>query len=125
MSEKYLGVDEPLGSTLDTYSLQKYKNMIDAWGGWQLFQELLETLDIIAKKHNVQIANVATRFILDKPQVAGVIIGARLGLSDHILQNVKTFGLTLDVDDYDKINSVTDKSNDLFSSIGDCGGEYR
>ena len=27
--------------------------MIDAWGGWQLFQELLETLDIIAKKHNV------------------------------------------------------------------------
>ena len=125
MSEKYLGVDEPLGSTLDTYSLQKYKNMIDAWGGWQLFQELLETLDIIAKKHNVQIANVATRFILDKPQVAGVIIGARLGLSDHILQNVKTFGLTLDVDDYDKINSVTDKSNDLYSTIGDCGGEYR
>ena len=125
MSEKYLRADEPMESSLNTFSLQKYKNMIDAWGGWQLFQELLETLDLIAKKHNVQIANVATRFVLDKPQVAGVIIGARLGLSDHILQNLKTFELKLDADDYDKINSVTDKSNDLFSSIGDCGGEYR
>ena len=59
-------------------------NMINAWGGWQLFQELLVTLDDIAKKYDVQIANVATRFVLDKPVVAGAIIGSRLGLSDHI-----------------------------------------
>ena len=100
-------------------------NMIDAWGGWQLFQELLVTLDEIAKKYNVQIANIATRFVLDRPAVAGVIIGSRLGLSDHITQNTKTFSLKLQDDDYEKIKTVTAKGNDLFTSIGDCGGEYR
>ena len=125
LTEKYLGVTEPTRADLDTYSLQKYMNMINAWGGWQLFQELLVTLDEIAKKYNVQIANVATRFVLDRPVVAGVIIGSRLGLSDHIAQNTKTFSLKLQNNDYDKIKSVTSKANDLFASIGDCGGEYR
>jgi len=125
LTEKYLGVTEPTRADLDTYSLQKYMNMINAWGGWQLFQELLVTLDEIAKKYNAQIANVATRFVLDRPVVAGAIIGSRLGLSDHIAQNTKTFSLKLQNNDYDKIKSVTSKANDLFASIGDCGGEYR
>ena len=125
LSEKYLGASEPTRADLDTYSLQKYMNMIDAWGGWNLFQELLIVLNEIAKKYNVQIPNVATRFILDKPSVAGTIIGSRLGLSDHIEQNSKTFSLQLQNDDYEKIKSVTSKANDLFASIGDCGGEYR
>ncbi|MEC7372807.1 MAG: aldo/keto reductase [Thermoproteota archaeon] len=125
LTENYLGVPKPTQADLDTYSLQKYMNMIDAWGGWNLFQELLVVLDDIAKKHNVQIANVATRFILDRPAVAGTIIGSRLGLSDHIEQNSKTFSLQLQNDDFEKIKSVTSKANNLFESIGDCGGEYR
>ena len=32
-------------SELDTASLRKYKQMIDAWGGWPLFQELLAVLN--------------------------------------------------------------------------------
>ena len=125
LTEKYLGVPKPTQVDLDTYSLQKYMNMIDSWGGWNLFQELLIALDEIAKKHNVQIANVATRFILDRPAVAGTIIGSRLGLSDHIEQNSKTFSLQLQNDDFEKIKSITSKANNLFESIGDCGGEYR
>ena len=125
LTEKYLGVPKPIQTDLDTYSLQKYMNMIDGWGGWELFQELLVVLDEIAKKHNVQIPNVATRFVLDRPAVAGTIIGSRLGLSDHIEQNSKTFSLQLQNDDFEKIKSVTSKANDLFESIGDCGGEYR
>ncbi len=125
LTENYLGVPKPMQADLDTYSLQKYMNMIDAWGGWNLFQELLVVLDDIAKKHNVQIANVGTRFILDRPAVAGTIIGSRLGLSDHIEQNSKTFSLQLQNDDFEKIKSVTSKANNLFESIGDCGGEYR
>ena len=78
LSEKYLGVSEPTRADLDTYSLQKYMNMIDAWGGWNLFQELLIVLDEIAKKYNVQIPNVATRFVLDRAAFAGTIIGSRL-----------------------------------------------
>ncbi len=124
-SEKYLGVDEPHRGNLTTSSLQKYKNMIDAWGGWQLFQELLSILNKIAQKHNCSIANIATRFVLDKPQVAGVIIGARLGIAEHREDNAQVFDVKLDEQDISSISSVTAKSNDLFDVIGDCGGEYR
>ena len=99
--------------------------MIDIWGGWKLFQELLEVLNNIAKKHDCSIANIATKFILDKPQVAGVIIGARLGITDHIEDNSKVFDLKLEQDDISLISTITSKSNDLFDVIGDCGDEYR
>jgi len=125
LSESYLGTLEPTRSHLYTFSLQKYKNMIDAWGGWALFQDLLAALDGVAKKHGVGIANVATRYILDRPGVAGVIIGARLGISEHLADNTRVFSLNLDKEDIEKIKSVTSKSQDLFSVIGDCGSEYR
>ncbi len=124
-SEKYLNMDEPNRGDLTTASLQKYKNMIDVWGGWQLFQELLQGLDDIARKHNCSIANIATRFILDKPQVAGVIIGARLGITNHREDNSRVFELKLDQEDISLISTITSKSNDLFDVIGDCGSEYR
>ena len=124
-SEKYLKADEPTRADLDTASLQKYYNMIQEWGGWKLFQELLDTLDAISKKHNCSIANVATRFILDRPAVAGVIIGARLGISEHIKDNSNAFDVKLDSDDLSAISSVTTKAKNLFEIIGDCGGEYR
>jgi aryl-alcohol dehydrogenase-like predicted oxidoreductase len=125
LSARYLGKPEPTRSQTDTFSLQKYKNMIDAWGGWDLFQELLAALDGVAKKHHVGIANVATKYVLDRPAVAGVIIGARLGIAEHRSENAKSFSLNLDKEDNEKIKFVTSKSEDLFSSIGDCGSEYR
>ena len=124
-SEKYLDANELHRGDLTTASLQKYKNMIDVWGGWQLFQELLHVLNDIAKKHYCSIANVATKFILDKPQVAGVIIGARLGIVNHREDNIKTFDIKLDQKDISLIETITKKSNNLFEIIGDCGDEYR
>lgn len=124
-SEKYLNKSEPTRADLDTSSLQKYYNMISAWGDWELFQELLSALNEVAKKHQSSIANVVTRLILDKPQVGGVIIGARLGISEHREDNLKVFDLELDSQDHDKIQSIMSKANDLFSVIGDCGDEYR
>ena len=126
VSERYLGrAQPPSPAELDTLSLRKYKKMIDAWGGWTLFQELLSTLNRIAQKYNVSIANVATRYILDKPAVAGIIIGARLGISDHINNNTQVFNFSLDKSDYDDIDAVSKKSNNLIETIGDCGDEYR
>src|SRR5688572_29703303 len=94
MSEKYLGRPEPRRPELDTASLQKYKNMIDAWGGWALFQELLAVLKGIADKHRVGIANVGVRYVLYRPAVAGVIVGVRLGVAQHIEDNARTVGVT-------------------------------
>jgi aryl-alcohol dehydrogenase-like predicted oxidoreductase len=125
MSERYLGRIEPSAAELNTSSLRKYKQMIDAWGGWNLFQELLSTLKRIAQKYNVSIANVAIRYILDKSTVAGVIIGVRLGIVDHRNNNMQVFNFSLDKTDCDAIDAVCTKSNNLFEIIGDCGDEYR
>jgi aryl-alcohol dehydrogenase-like predicted oxidoreductase len=125
LSEKYLGRSEPTNAQLDTLSLRKYKKMIDLWGGWKLFQELLATLKTIADRHSASIANVATRYVLDRPAVAGVIIGVRLGIAEHRQDNARVFSFRLDREDNKKIESVTAKSQDLFHQIGDCGDEYR
>lgn len=125
LSEKYLGKPEPRTFDLTTVSLKKYKQMIDTWGGWKLFQELLSTLKSIADKHRVSISNVAVRYILDKPSVGGVIVGARLGISEHIEDNGKVFSLSLDEADLKQIDTVSSKSRDLYQIIGDCGDEYR
>jgi aryl-alcohol dehydrogenase-like predicted oxidoreductase len=125
LSERYVGRAEPSAIELDTLSLRKYKGMIDTWGGWSLFQNLLLTLSDIAKKHNASIANVATNYILAKPTVAGVIIGVRLGIVDHMNENANVFSFDLDNSDRDSIDAICGKSNDLFEVIGDCGDEYR
>jgi aryl-alcohol dehydrogenase-like predicted oxidoreductase len=125
LSEKYLGRAEPGRGALDTASLQKYKRMIDAWGGWALFQELLAVVKDIADKHGVGIANIGTRYVLDRPAVAGVIVGARLGLAEHIADNARVFGVALDDADLAQIETVLARSRDLLRMIGDCGDEYR
>ena len=85
----------------------------------------MSNLNEIAQRHGVNIANVATRYILDKPAVAGVLIGTRLGITDHINSNSQVFNFSLDSADYDQIDTVCEKSNDLFEIVGDCGDEYR
>jgi aryl-alcohol dehydrogenase-like predicted oxidoreductase len=125
LSDRYLGRLEPGRVELDTVSLQKYKRMVDAWGGWELFQRLLRALREVADKHGVSIANVAVRTILDRPAVAGVIVGVRLGLSDNLEDNARVFALRLDSEDNDRIATVLRDANDLYRIIGDCGDEYR
>src|SRR6266849_6244516 len=117
LSEKYLGRPEPGRGELTTASLQKYKQMIAAWGGWNLLQELLVVLKRIADKHGVSIANVGTRYVLDRPAVAGVIIGARLGLTQHIADNARVFNFALDAEDLAMIEAVLAKSRNLMQVI--------
>jgi aryl-alcohol dehydrogenase-like predicted oxidoreductase len=125
LSERYLGRPEPRPSELNTASLRKYKHMIDAWGGWVLFQELLAALKRVADRRQASIANVGVRYVLDRPAVAGAILGARLGVAQHIADNVRVFGVALDADDLAVIEPVLAKSRDLMKLIGDCGAEYR
>ena len=125
LSDRYLGQPEPGPAELNTASLRKYKQMIDAWGGWSLFQQLLAVLRGIADKHDVSIANVAERYILEKPAVAGVIIGARLGVAEHIAESAQLFSFALDDDDNSAIETVLADARDLYRIIGDCGDEYR
>lgn len=125
LSDRYLNQPEPRRWDLKTASLGKYKQMVDAWGGWSLFQELLSILQKIADKYQVSIANVAVRYILEQPAVAGAIVGARLGVSQNIADNLRVFEFELASEDYDKLESVFAQSRNLYQVIGDCGDEYR
>lgn len=125
LTEKYLRQPEPGRGNLNTASLSKYKQMVDAWGGWDLFQELLAILEGIAGRHEVSIADVAVRYILDRPAVAGVIVGVRLGVADHRDDNARVFHFALEPQDLERIESVLSRSRDLSHAIGDCGDEYR
>lgn len=123
LTDRYLGQREPHYLDLNTASLRKYKQMVDAWGGWDLLQSLLRALRRVADRHQASIANVAVRYILDKPAVAGVIVGARLGVNDHYAATRRVFDLALTDEDRAEIEAITGR--DLFSRIGDCGDEYR
>jgi len=87
-----------------------------------LFLELLDVLKAIADSHHVSIANVATKYILDKPCVAGVIVGCRLSISDHRKDNLLSLSLNLSAQDKERIEAVAKKGKML---SGDCGDEYR
>jgi hypothetical protein len=52
-----------------------------------------------------------------------VIVGARLGVAEHLVDNARLFFFALDDADRARIETVL--ANDLFESIGDCGSEYR
>jgi aryl-alcohol dehydrogenase-like predicted oxidoreductase len=125
LSETWLGRAEPGRGEFATISQQKYKQMVDAWGGWALFQDLLAVVKRVADKHGATIATVGARLILDRPAVAGVIVGARLGIAEHIADNARIFELALDAEDAASLDPIAARSRDLMRVIGDCGDEYR
>ena len=58
-------------------------------------QEAVEAAQAIARKHGVSLSNVATRWVLQQNAVAAVIVGARLGESEHRADNLKVFDFSL------------------------------
>ena len=122
LSERWLGEAEPGQDELITWSQMKYKRFIDHSGGWATFQSLLSVLNQIANKHGCSIANVASRFVLDSPRVAGVILGARLGVRDHVQENRRLFEIELDRQDQLAIEKAIAQR---LAVPGNCGDEYR
>ncbi|KAM0839543.1 hypothetical protein ACQ4PT_010114 [Festuca glaucescens] len=128
LSEKFLDTNVSIpfaGPPLNTPSLQKYKRMVDAWGGWSLFQALLQTLKKVSLKHGVPISTVAVRYILNQTSVAGSMVGVRLGLSEHIRDTNAILSLELDEEDMGSIAEASSRGRNLMDIIGDCGDEYR
>ena len=104
LGERWLGACEPEWP-LENRSLVKYKLIIDDFGGWALFQELLKILDRIARREGIDIATVAGRYVLAKPAVAAIIVGARN--SSHIVSNAHLAQEGLSEADIGDIDEVT------------------
>ncbi len=122
LTEKWLDKPEPAIDSLATWSEMKYKRFIDAAGGWQALQGLLQAMKKVAARHEVSMANIACRYVLEQPAVGGIIIGARLGQNDHVADNKRLFEFSLD----EESHSVLAEALEAFSPVpGDCGDEYR
>lgn len=122
LSERWLGAPEPPLPEIGDWSKMKYKRFIAAIGGWEALQIILRAADRVAKKHGVSVANVATRWVLDQPAVAAVIVGARLGEREHRHDNLRCFSFALDAEDRATIDEALACSTRI---AGDCGDEYR
>ena len=103
LSERWLGSPEPQ-APIENRSLVKYRLMIEEFGAWGLFQELLEALKSIADRHGVSLAAVAARAVLDRPAVGAVIIGARN--RDHLDASLQIAALRLSDRDREQIDAV-------------------
>ncbi|MCE7995559.1 MAG: aldo/keto reductase [Roseivirga sp.] len=122
LSDRWLGQAEPNLTEELTWSQMKYKRFIDSAGGWEHFQQLLVTLDSIARKKGVSIANIASRYILEQSAVAALIIGVRLGERNHSADNLRLFNFELSRADQNALGSTLSNFKDI---PGDCGDEYR
>jgi aryl-alcohol dehydrogenase-like predicted oxidoreductase len=107
LSERYRHAPEPQ-PPFDNRSLAKYKLIIDEFGGWSLFQELLGILGEIGAKHSAPMASVATRWVLEQEGVAAVMIGTR---SDaHLDDTRQAFSFRLDDEDRNRISSILERA---------------
>ena len=122
LTNRWLGKREPGSDDLTTWSQMKYKRYIDTAGGWAVFQNLLKVVKATADRYGVTMANVASRFILEQPAVGAVIIGARLGESEHIADNRRLLEFDLDTEDKEAIDDALQMLEPI---PGDCGDEYR
>lgn len=122
LSERWLDKPAPPPETIADWSKSKYNRFIGAIGGWDVFQGILRAAGRVARRHGVSISNVATRWVLNHPAVAAVIVGARLGEGEHRDDNRRTFAFALDAEDH----AVLDAALALAEPVpGDCGDEYR
>ena len=103
LGESWVGVKNP-GFDFENRSLVKYRLIIDEFGGWDLFQTLLETLKDCSEKHGVSVSGVATRYVLEQPQVGAVIVGSRN--ADRLRSTLSVFQFELDADDHSAITAI-------------------
>jgi len=122
LSDRWLGRDEPDWERTGTWSQMKYGRFIREAGGWPALQRVLRAARDVADRHGVSITNVATRYVLEQPGVAAVIVGARLGERAHIDDNQRVMGFTLASDDRRHLDAAIAT---LTPIPGDCGDEYR
>jgi aryl-alcohol dehydrogenase-like predicted oxidoreductase/enamine deaminase RidA (YjgF/YER057c/UK114 family) len=122
LADRWVGAPQPGEGEIADWSKMKYRRFIEAIGGWSALQAVLGAAATIARKHGVSVANVATRWVLEQPEVAAVIVGVRLGEREHRADNLRLFAFALDAEDRALLERAFSQTKRL---PGDCGDEYR
>ncbi len=107
LTDSWLARPDP-GFEFENRSLVKYRLIIEEFGGWTLFQELLAALRSVADRHAADIPTIALKAALDSPDIAAVIVGARY--ADRLPQTLRAFELRLNEEDRAEIEAVRRKA---------------
>lgn len=95
--------------------------LVRAIGGWSALQCVLQALRRIADRHQVVIADVAMRWVMDQPGVAAVLIDDAMPIDDSTAWRKRLDGLSLNGDDRAQLQAVLDAT---LPPAGDCGAEH-
>jgi aryl-alcohol dehydrogenase-like predicted oxidoreductase len=125
LSERWRSRPAP-AEPLENRSLVKYRLIIDECGGWDYLQALLAVMHDIATKHGVGLGAIAVRWVLDRPGVAGVIVGARH--AGHLPDILAACDVTLDAGDLARLAAVqasaTGPTGEVYGLEREWGGRH-
>lgn len=125
LTDAWLGQPDP-GHMFENRSLIKYRLIIDEFGGWDAFQDLLALLAAIGDRQGADIAAVAVRAMLDDPFASAVIVGARY--ARHLPRLLKALDVTLEDSDWSAIRSLQRRAQgpggDVFDLERDATGRH-
>ena len=113
LSGTWMDAPDPLGR--DQGFSREFRALIDTGGGWMVFQGLLSTLDAIAARHNLSIAQVAQRWVLQCGPGQAILFGA--STADRLRETLPIFAVSLSDRDLAEIEEVAPARSPL--DIGD------
>ncbi len=121
LTERWIGKSAP-----ERPYREKYSRIIDDVASWDKLQDLLSALKIIADRHDVSVASVASRYVLEQPAVKGVIVGAHDAEQIKEARDVMKF--SLNSEDKEQIAGVLSSfhplKGDVFELERDMSGKH-
>ena len=103
LSDRYVDAPDPAEAP-GNRSLVKYRLIIDEYGGWDSYQALLAEMSRIARRYGVSIAQVALRYVLDRPGVTSAIVG--VSSPERVSDVVRVFELVLGDEEREAIHDL-------------------
>jgi aryl-alcohol dehydrogenase-like predicted oxidoreductase len=120
LTGRYAGAP-PLEEPFANRSLLKYGLVVEEAGGWERYQDLLRALGAVAARHGRSIADVALRWVLDRPAVACAMVGTFHG--GHLEANLGALALSFTDEDHAEIAAALAALEDLDGDVWDLERE--
>jgi len=132
LSDRWLGAPDPApdgleaAKRLDSRSQTKYRLIIEEYGGWEAYQDLLALMNEIAKRRGATIPQVAVAYALSRPAVSSVILG--MTQPERFAETMAGATLELSPGDLGRIHGLAQRapgpSGPVFGLERDSGGPH-
>lgn len=103
LSDAWLGKPEPGLDQMTPWQQVNFRRLMTHTGDWSGFQIVLEILKQVAARHEASVSAVSGRYLLDRPDVAGIILNTGSDPDDAMKEYHAILATELDRDDETKI----------------------